>query len=83
MSGGHLLAAGLDGGNTIMLSSPASPEISIVLSIYKIKGHPIGCPFLFLYAGLERTARLLAGKKVSGGHFFSPWESPFIFGRSP
>ena len=22
-------------------------------------------------------------KKVSGGHFFSPWESPFIFGRSP
>ena len=22
-------------------------------------------------------------KKVSGGHFFSPWENPFLFGRGP
>ena len=22
-----------------------------------------------------------SGKKVSGGHFFSPWESPSVFGR--
>lgn len=24
-----------------------------------------------------------AGKKVSGGHFFSPWENPSLSGRSP
>ena len=32
--GGDLLAAGLHGCNTIMLSSPASPEISIMLDVY-------------------------------------------------
>ena len=35
MSGGHLLATGLDGGNTIMLSSPASLKTSKALSVHK------------------------------------------------
>ena len=52
MSGGYLLAAGLDGGNTIMLSSPASPEISIVLSIYKSK-RDIHSDVSFLLTGKE------------------------------
>ena len=42
---------------------------------------PIWVSAFLFPRGLERTARHQPGKKVSSGHFFSPWESPLICRR--
>ena len=55
------------------------------LPAYQKRGHPFGCP-LFCYSGrMDSKGRpeQCEGKKVSGGHFFSPWESPLIAERNP
>ena len=33
--------------------------------------------------GIERSTRQRRGEKVSGGHFFRPWEIPLAAGRIP
>jgi len=38
MSGGHLLAAGLDGGNTLIESNPSSSAIRFTLDSSKSRG---------------------------------------------
>ena len=37
--------------------------------------------FSYMLGGTRKDGRAKRGKKVSGGHFFSPWESPLILGR--
>ena len=37
--------------------------------------------FSYMSGGTRKDGRAKRGKKVSGGHFFSPWESPLIWGR--
>ena len=37
--------------------------------------------FSYMSGGTRKDGRAKRGKKVSGGHFFSPWESPLISGR--
>ena len=37
--------------------------------------------FSYMLGGTRKDGRAKRGKKVSGGHFFSPWESPLISGR--
>ena len=37
--------------------------------------------FSYMSGGTRKDGRAKRGKKVSGGHFFSPWESPLILGR--
>ena len=46
------------------------------------KTHPFGWVFLWLWTRTRRGRPCRRqGKKVSGGHFFSPWESPLICRR--
>lgn len=48
--------------------------------------HAFGCGFSFWWRlGRDSKGRpqRSEGKKVSGGHFFSPWESPFGFQTHP
>ena len=44
----------------------------------KRNGYPKGYPFSFSFhrRDLKGRPERSEGKKVSGGHFFSPWESP-------
>ena len=47
------------------------------------KTSPNGLVFFWCKLGLEEGGLALGqGKKVSGGHFFSPGESPLIRGRT-
>ena len=52
------------------------------LPVYQKFQIPIRVSGIFYtLGGTRKDGRAKRGKKVSGGHFFSPWESPLISGR--
>ena len=57
---------------------------SIKVAHYSQKRHPVWGAFSGA-ADLDSKGRLghSPGKKVSGGHFFSPWENPSVSERIP
>ena len=48
MSGGHLLVAGLDGGNSVIFAEGENVIKSRLA--HQNKGHPKGCPLFFYHA---------------------------------
>ena len=47
---------------------------------HKKQGYPIVYPCFLWIMGFEKGGRAKRGKKVSGGHFFSPGENPWNAG---
>jgi len=68
VSGGHLLAASLDGGNSLMSQIPSPPP--------KIPIPPVGYGYFYRRRDLKGRPDRREGKQVSGGHLLSPWENP-------
>ena len=61
---------------------PRSIAEQVIFHSFMPSRYPLGyLEFFIPWAGLERTAERSEVKKVSGGHFFSPWESPLGPGR--
>jgi hypothetical protein len=58
-------------------------QIESLILCQKTPNHiVVGC-FFSIEWGFEEGGLAQQGKKVSGGHFFSPGENPLIAGRSP
>ena len=84
-SGGLLLVSGST-LTTPLFSFPDGNENAnkSLLLYYAVTPHPNGWGFSFWRnRDLKGRPERSEGKKVSGGHFLSPWENPSVFRRSP